>query len=122
MADVTYALSYNLAKGFLRSSANASGVTADMAVTGMKSQTLTLSTNAVVISTAGLSSVGLAFLQNISSNTVSTCTIGIDAGGSFVGFTTLKAGEPAMMRLSAGTEYSAIGSTGSRLRVDILEG
>lgn len=122
MADVSYSLSYNLSKGFLRSSANASGVTADMAVTGMKSQTLTLSTNAVVISTAGLSSVGLAFLQNISSSTASTCTIGIDAGGSFVGFTTLKAGEPAMMRLSAGTEYSAIGSSGSRLRVDVLEG
>lgn len=122
MADVTYAMSYNLSKGLLRSSANASGVTADMAVTGMKSQTLTLSTNAVVISTAGLSSVGLAFLQNISANTAATCTVGIDAGGSFVGFTTLKAGEPAMMRLSAGTEYSAIGSSGSRLRVDVLEG
>lgn len=122
MADVTYAVSYNLSKGFLKSSANASGVTADMAVTGLKSQTLTLSTNAAVISTAGLSSVGLAFLQNISANTASTCTIGIDAGGSFVGFTTLKAGEPAMMRLSAGTEYSAIGSPGSRIRVDILEG
>ena len=121
MSDVIYTISYNLSKGFLKSSAVAADYTASMAVAGMNRQVLALSTNASVISTAGLSSVGFAYLQNISANTAATCTVGIDAGGSFVGFTTLKAGEPAMMRLSAGTEYSAIGSSGSRLRVDILE-
>lgn len=122
MSDINYSVSYRVAKGFLNSSVNAGNVTADMSVTGLLSQTITLTTNAVSISTANLGSVGLAFLQNLSTHTASTCTVGIDAGGSFVGFTTLKPGEPAILRLSTGTAYAARGVAGSRLRVDILEG
>lgn len=122
MSDVNYSVSYRVSKGFLNSSVNANNVTATMSVTGLLSQTLTLTTNAVSISTANLGSVGLAFLQNLSTHTASTCTVGIDAGGSFIGFTTLKPGEPAILRLSTGTTYSARGVTGARLRVDILEG
>lgn len=122
MSDINYTISYRVAKGFLNAQVNASGVTADMNDTGMLSQTLTLSTNAVSISTANLSSVGLAFLQNLSTHTAQTASIGIEAGGSFVGFTTLRAGEPAIMRLSTGTAYQAKGATGARLRVDITEG
>jgi hypothetical protein len=48
--------------------------------------------------------------------------VGIEAGGSFVGFATLRGGEPAITRLSSGTEYKAIGVSGARLRVDITEG
>jgi hypothetical protein len=48
--------------------------------------------------------------------------IGIEAGGLFVSFATLRSGEPAMFRLSSGTAYQAKGSAGSRLRVDITEG
>ena len=65
---------------------------------------------------------GLAFLQNLSTHTAQTASIGIDAGGSFVGFTTLRAGEPAIMRLTPGTNYRAIGTSGTRIRVDITEG
>lgn len=122
MADVSYSVSYRVTKDYLNSSVNAGNTTANMSVTGILSQTITLTTNAVSISTANLGSVGLAFLQNLSTHTASTCTVGIDAGGSFVGFTTLKAGEPAMLRLAAGTAYSARGVAGTRLRVDILEG
>lgn len=121
MADVNYSVSYRVSKDFLSASVNAGNSTASMSVTGMMSQTITLSTNAVSISTASLSGVGLAFLQNLSTHTASTCSVGINAGGSFVGFATLRSGEPAMLRLTAGTQYSAIGSAGSRLRVDILE-
>lgn len=122
MADVTYSISYRVAKGFLNAQVNASGATADMTQTGLLTQTLTLSTNAVSISTANLSSVGLAFLQNLSTHTAQTAAIGIEAGGSFVGFTTLRAGEPAILRLSSGTAYKATGGAGARLRVDITEG
>ena len=100
----------------------ASSITADMSQTGMLSQTLTLSTNAVSISTANLAAVGLAFLQNLSTATQQTAAIGIEAGGSFVGFTTLRAGEPAILRLATGTTYQAKGGAGARLRVDITEG
>jgi hypothetical protein len=122
MADVNYSVSYRVSKDFLNASVSAGNATSSMSVAGLLSQTLTLTTSAVSISTANLGSVGLAFFQNLSTHTASTCTVGIDAGGSFVGFATLKAGEPAILRLTAGTAYSARGATGARLRVDILEG
>jgi hypothetical protein len=122
MADINYSISYNVSKGFLSSSVNANGITASMADTGLISQTLTLSTNAVSISTSNLASVGLAFLQNLSTSTLQTAAIGIEAGGSFVGFATLRPGEPAILRLASGTTYKATGGAGSRLRVDITEG
>lgn len=122
MADISYSVSYRVNKDFLNASVAAGNVTANMTLTGLQSQTLTLSTNATMISTANLGTVGLAFMQNLSTATASTCQIGLAAGGSFVAFTTLRSGEPAIMRLSTGTTYSAIGNAGSRLRVDILEG
>lgn len=122
MPDISYSISYLVSKGFLSNSVNAIGVTANMTNTGLLSQTLTLSTNAVSISTANLTSVGLAFLQNLSTSTIQTAAIGIAAGGSFVGFATLRAGEPAIVRLSSGTTYQATGAAGARLRVDITEG
>lgn len=122
MSDINYSVSYRVSKGFLNAQVNTGGATAAMNQTGMLSQTLTLSTNAVAISTANLASVGLAFLQNLSTATQQTASIGIDAGGSFVGFSTLRAGEPAILRMTSGTTYQAIGGAGARLRVDITEG
>lgn len=122
MADINYNVSYRVSRGLLNASANANNITANMSVTGLVSQVLTMSTNAVSISTANLSGVGIAFFQNLSTNTASTCSIGIDAGGSFVGFTTLRTGEPAIFRMTPGTTYSVVGTAGSRLRVDITEG
>jgi len=122
MSDLSYSITYRVAKGFLSSAVNANGVTASMAETGLLSQTLTLSTNAISISTANLSSAGLAFLQNLSTGTLQTAAIGIDDGGSFVSFATLRAGEPAILRLSSGADYQAKGGDGARLRVDITEG
>lgn len=122
MPDISYSVSYRISKDFLNSSVAANNISANMSLAGLQSQTLTLSTNAVSISTANLANVGLAFMQNLSTAANSTCAIGIEAGGSFVGFTTLRAGEPAIMRLTPGTNYRAIGTSGTRIRVDITEG
>ena len=122
MSDINYSITYRVSKGFLSNNVNANGVTASMADTGLLSQTLTLSSNAVAITTANLSGVGLAFIQNLSTATLQTAAIGIEAGGSFVGFATLRAGEPAILRLASGTTYQATGGAGARLRVDITEG
>jgi hypothetical protein len=122
VSDINYSISYRISKGFLSNSVNAAGVTASMAAAGLLSQTLTLSTNAVSISTANLSSIGLAFLQNLSTSTLQTAAVGIQEGGSFVGFATLRAGEPAILRLSGGRHYQAVGVAGARIRVDITEG
>ena len=122
MADISYSIAVKVDKDFLANNINANGVTASMALTGLKSDTYTLSTNASSISTANLGSVGLGFLRNLSTATAATVQIGIEAGGSFVSFATLRAGEPAVMRLSTGTQYQVRGTAGGRLRVDITEG
>lgn len=122
MPDISYNVALRVDKDFLNNSVSVQNVTATMNQVGMNSQTLTLSTNAVAISTANLTGVGLAFLRNLSTATAATCTIGIDSGGSFLGFCTLRAGEPAIFRMSAGAQYRAVGGTGSRLRVDVTEG
>jgi len=122
MADISYTLSMKVDKDFLSNSVSVGNVTATMSEVGMNSMTMALSTNVTQISSANLSSVGLAFFRNLSTATGATVTIGIDAGGSFVGFCTLRAGEPAILRLSAGTDYKARGTAGTRLRVDITEG
>jgi hypothetical protein len=122
MPDISYNVSMKLDKDFLNNSVSVVNVTATMSQVGMNSVTLALSTNPVSISTANLTSVGLAFLRNLSTATASTAAIGIDAGGSFIGFCTLRAGEPALFRLGSGTNYQAIGAAGTRLRVDITEG
>ena len=122
MADISYSISVRVDKDFLSDSIVANNVTATMSLAGLKSDTYTLSTNAVSISTANLAAAGLAFLRNLSTGTAATVTVGIEEGGSFVGLTTLRAGEPAIFRLTTGTSYKAIGTAGSRLRVDITEG
>lgn len=122
MADISYGVQLTVNKGFLDNRIQVNNVTATMQVEGMSSLTYNLTTNAVSVNTAGLSSVGMAFLRNLSTATASTAQIGIDQGGSFVGLATMRAGEPAMFRLTTGTDYSIRGTAGTRLRVDITEG
>ena len=122
MADVTCTVSMKVNKGFLQADVNARGVTAAMTSDSMISTTYALTTNATTLSTANLSSVGFGVFRNLSTATASTAQIGIAAGGSFVSLATLKAGEPALFRLSAGQQYQAVGTAGTRLRVDITEG
>lgn len=122
MPDISISAGIAIKKDYLDSRISVSNVGADMAEAGMRSTTYATGTAAVSISTAGLSSVGMAFMRNIATATASTVQIGVVSGGSFYGFSTLRAGEPAILRLTSGAQYQAIGSTGSRLRVDITEG
>lgn len=122
MADINYSVQVRVDKDFLSNSLSVSNVTATMAAAGMKSDTYVLSGAATNLSTANLSAVGLAFARNLSTATSATCQIGVVYSGSFVPFATLRAGEPAVLRLATGVDYQAKGSTGSRLRVDIIEG
>lgn len=122
MSDISFGLNLNVSKGYLDSRIQVSNVTATMTQEGMQSLTYSLTTNPVSLSTASLSNVGMAFIRNLSTATASTAQIGIDAGGSFVSLATMRAGEPAVFRLSTGQQYQAIGTAGTRLRVDITEG
>ena len=122
MADVSYSMSMRISKDYLDDLVSISGGTATMDNVGMKSLTITLSTNATSISTANLTSVGMAFLRNLQTSTASTVTVGVNSGG-YVGFSELRSGEGAMLRLTSGVDYQAKGTAeGDRLRVDITEG
>lgn len=122
MSDISYSLSMRVSKGFLDDTISIGNSTATMQETGMKSLTVTLSTNATSISTANLSAVGMAFLRNLQTSTASTVTIGVNSGG-YVGFSELRSGEAALIRLASGVDYQAKGTAeGDRLRVDITEG
>lgn len=122
MPDITYSMSLRVDKDNFVNQVQVSQVTATQSKAGYSSLVYDLTTNATALSTANLSSVGVAFLRNLSTASAATVQIGIEAGGSFVGFTTLRGSEPAIVRLSAGTEYQAKGVSGTRLRVDICEG
>ena len=122
MADITYSVSLRVDKDFLSNSLAANNITASMDVAGMKSDTYVLSGTPTNISTANLTTAGLAFLRNIATATAATCQIGVVNGGSLVSFATLRAGEPAVIRLATGAAYQAIGTSGTRLRVDVTEG
>lgn len=122
MADVSYSMSMRVSKGYLDDLVSIAGGTAAMSNVGMKSLTITLSTNATSISTANLTAVGMAFMRNLQTSTASTVTIGVDNGG-YAGFSELRSGEGAMLRLVGGVDYQAKGTAeGDRLRVDITEG
>ena len=112
----------NVNKGFLKSDVAARGITASMTSDSMLSATYSLSTNATSVATANLSAVGIAMFRNLSSSTASTAQIGFQAGGSFASFCTLKAGEASIVRMTTGQQYEVIGTSGTRLRVDITEG
>ena len=122
MPDITYSMSFRVDKDNFANQIQISQVTASQTRAGYSSLVYDLTTTAVSISTVNLTSVGLAFLRNLSTAAASTAQVGIEAGGSFIGFTTLRGGEPALVRLSTGTNYQAIGVAGTRLRVDIAEG
>lgn len=125
MSDINYSVSYRIDKGYLNNTVQVSGRTATMDNAGLLSQTLTLSTNVTTVSTAPLASLGLAFLQNLATATAATAAFGVGAGGSFIPIITLRAGEPAILRLAeqtGGITYQAKGTDGGLLRVDITEG
>lgn len=122
MADISYSLTMKVDKGFLSNTVNVSGITASMSATGMRSDTYSLSSTPVNISTANLSSVGMAFVRNLSTSTGATCAFGVEVAGSFLAIAAPRPGEAAIMRLASGVAYQATGTAGSRLRVDITEG
>lgn len=124
MADITYTLNIRASKDNFADTIQATGVTANMNVAGVYSVVLPLSATTAAISTASLSSVGLAYLQNLSTDTVTitTAKVGVVSSGTFYPFSTLLPGEVAVLRLASGAQFAAQGSTSARLRVDILEG
>lgn len=125
MADITYTITANVAKGALSQTFVAAGVTNNMAASGLTTQTLSPGTNAAgtaAISTATLTSVGMFFARNLSTVATASVSFGQLSGGALVPCVSLLGGEAATGRLAAGTYAAQANLTGTRLVITILEG
>jgi len=122
VADITLGTSLSISRGLLSESIYVNNVTASMSQTGFKSTTYTVNSAATTLSTANLNAVGYALFRNLSPDTVSTISVAAVLGTATISFSTLRPGEPGMLRLSSGTSYQATGTSGAILRVDITEG
>lgn len=122
MADVSYSLNMSVSKGAFSQSFVAAGVTADVATAGMLSVTLNLGTAVTQISTATLGAVGLCFARSLATTTTHTASFGRYSGGTLYESASLRAGEAAVLRLSAGDYAAKAAVEGTRLLLQIVEG
>lgn len=122
MAEITYSVSSRVSGDGLSGSVSANAITAAMSVPGLRTDVMTMSSSAVDISTANLTSAGLAIIQSIDTSTASTCLLSVSSGGSTYAFSSLRSGEAVLFRMAPGVSYKAQGTSGSRIRVDITEG
>jgi hypothetical protein len=122
MADVNYTITGQVAKGALSQSFAASGITADIATTGMLAVTLNLGTATQQITTSTLSTLGLAFARSLATTGTHTVSFGRLDGTTLYDAVTLRAGEAAVMRLSAGDYGAKAAVANSRLVLTVYEG
>ena len=122
MADISLSTSLIVSKGNLAASIYANSVTATMNQSGLKTTVYTLSTNATSLSTANLSSVGMAQFWNLATDTNATTLISVVNTTGTIPVAAPRPGEPAILRLAPGVSFQAIGHTAAVLRVDITEG
>jgi hypothetical protein len=121
MPDVNFSITGQVSKGFLSQAFAASGVTSDMAESGMLSLTLPLGTAVSQVATAGMTSLGLCFARNLATTVTHTASFGRLVGTSLHSTVRLKGGEAAVMRLSPG-EYAATAAVGgTRLLLQVFE-
>lgn len=125
MADLTWSINAQVARGNLNQAFVASGVTADSSASGITTLTLTPGTNAAgtaAISTATLTSVGLFFARNLSTIATAAVSFGQLSAGVLVPCVSLKGGEAAVGRLAAGSYAAQCNRTGTQLVISIVEG
>lgn len=122
MADINYSFAASVSKGALAQSFAASGITASMATAGLVSVTLDLNTNVTTISTANINQLGLCIARSLATTTTHTVSFGRYEGGTLYESVTLKAGEGAILPLSAGNYAAKAAVAGTRLVLQILEG
>ncbi len=121
MSDLNYTINGRVAKGSLRETFSASGVTTSMATAGVASVTLELGTSTSSVSTANLGAVGVCFARSLATETTHTVSFGRVSGGTLYETVRLKAGEAALMRLAPGNYAAKAAVAGSRLVLTIYE-
>lgn len=123
MSNVQFNLNVSATKDAFSQQFVASGVTAAMGSAGMLAVTLNLGTATSAINTASASALGFCFARNLSTSTVTTQTVSFGRvdGTTLHSSVTLKPGEVAWLRLSAGNYAARAGAAGVPLLLQILE-
>jgi hypothetical protein len=123
VADISYTINGRVDRGPLQQSFAASGVTATMESAGVLSVTLGLGTATQEVSTASLSSVGMAFVRNLGTVSTHTVSMGRLDGTTLFETLRLRGGEAAVLRLAPGDYAAKAEQAGTtRLLVQIYEG
>lgn len=123
MSDIQYNLSVSVNKDAFSQQFFASNVTAVQNSAGILAVTLQLGTATSAINTASASSLGFTFARNLSTSTSSTQTVsfGRSVGTTLHETVTLKPGEAAWLRLSAGNYAARAGAANTPLLLQILQ-
>lgn len=122
MPDISYNIQAQVSKGPLSQSFAASGVTADISAAGLLSVTLNLGTAVTQISTATLNQLGLCMARSLATVATHTVSFGRYGGGTLYESATLRAGEAAIFRMSAGDYAAKAAVGGTKLLLHIVEG
>jgi len=124
MPDITLSITGNITRGSLNQSVLATGVTADMASTGMMATTLQLGTATTQINTANMSTLGYAFARSLVTATAVTATVSFGrlVAGTLYEACTLRPGEVAALRLSPGDYAAKAAAANLPMVVEIFEG
>lgn len=122
MADIAYNIQAQVSKGALSQTLYASGITADIATAGIMSVTLNLGTSVTQITTSTLNQVGLCFARSLATTTTHTVSFGRYSGGTLYETATLRGGEAAVLRLSAGDYAAKSAVANTKLLLTIIEG
>ena len=122
MAEISFSVSMQVQKDFLSQAFQASGVTASMSSTGLLTSTLNLGTATTAVVTTSLSSVGMCFAKSLATVSTHTVSFGRLVGTNLYSSCTLKAGEAALLRLTAGDYAAQAAVANSKLLITIVEG
>ena len=122
MADATMSFQVQATKGSFSQSFIASGITADMDVAGVMAIPATLGTSPVTLSTAALSALGIAFVQNLATDSTHVVTFGLWDGTTLWGSAALRGGEKAVFRMEPGNYAWKANVANVRALAQILEG
>lgn len=122
MADLTMSFQVSATKDSFSQSLVASGITANMSAAGVLAVPATLGTTPVTLSTTALSSLGVAVIQNLGTDSTQVVTFGRWDGTTLWGVAAPRGGEKNIMRLEPGNYAWKANVAGTRALVQILEG
>lgn len=122
MADVNISFQVSASKDTFAQTFAGSGMTSSMNVAGLLALSSTLGTTAVTLSTASLSSLGVAIIHNLGTDATQVVTFGRWDGSTLWGCAAPRGGEKAVLRLEPGNYAWKSNVAGTRALVQVLEG